>query len=292
MGLQVVSMSRLILCIGTFLLVASCNAPDRDALGNDEGDDTLFQHWKLPKKLNEISGLALTPDERLLAVTDEEAIVYEIDYQTGELVKAFALGDPTVRGDFEGIAVLGEHVWLMTSDGRLLQTSEGGDGQRMTYREVDTGIGEYCELEGLAADNENHQLLLLCKETRREKDDPAMFRVAVSADGTSITSQLDFDEEELGDLIDKKHVKPSGLAIDPNSGQYVMVVAHHRALIAVTSDGDLIEGIILKGKGRHRQAEGIAMTRDGRLLIADEGGNDAARLAVYETASIIGSFEQ
>jgi hypothetical protein len=32
---------------------------------------------------------------------------------------------------------------------------------------------------------------------------------------------------------------------------------------------------------RHRQAEGIEITRDGRLLIADEGGRGRARLAVY-----------
>jgi len=49
----------------------------------------------------------------------------------------------------------------------------------------------------------------------------------------------------------------------------------------VTSDGAVSEAISLGKKGDHKQAEGIEMTRDGRLLIADEGGKGRARLAVY-----------
>jgi len=36
-------------------------------------------------------------------------------------------------------------------------------------------------------------------------------------------------------------------------------------------------------KKRHRQAEGIAVTQDGLLIIADEAGKGRARLSVYST---------
>ncbi|MDE0682021.1 MAG: hypothetical protein OXI63_03810, partial [Candidatus Poribacteria bacterium] len=38
-------------------------------------------HWKLPGRLYEISGLAMTLDNRLMAHNDEKAGIYEIDYR-------------------------------------------------------------------------------------------------------------------------------------------------------------------------------------------------------------------
>ena len=102
-----------------------------------------MQQWSLPRRLNEISGLALTSDERLLAVTDEIAVVYEIDYSEGSLVKAFAFGEPPVRDDFEGIAVRNGTVWLMTSNGGLFAGPEGANGENVEYESFDTGAPRY-----------------------------------------------------------------------------------------------------------------------------------------------------
>ena len=129
-------------------LLASCRGSvDEPA---PDVDEKLVMQWQLPGGLREISGLALTGDGRLLAVSDELAIVYEIDYAAGKLVKRFALGDPALRGDFEGIAVVGETVWLMTSDGQLFASAEGADGEHVLYQELNTGLGGYCECEGRA----------------------------------------------------------------------------------------------------------------------------------------------
>src|SRR5688572_23063229 len=59
--------------------------------------------WLLPPGLQEISGLALTKDNRLLVHDDELGQVSEIDYRRGVLVKRFSLGKG-IAGDFEGIA--------------------------------------------------------------------------------------------------------------------------------------------------------------------------------------------
>ena len=152
---------RSVLVLPALLLFAACGrASDESAAHSPSG----LQQWALPDSLREISGLALTGDDRLLAVNDEEAIVYEIDYDDGRLVKAFALGEPTLRGDFEGIAVLGGRVWLMTSDGVLYVADEGGDGERVAYQRYVTKLGDKCELEGLAEIQVRGTLALLCAE--------------------------------------------------------------------------------------------------------------------------------
>ena len=92
------------------------------------------KNWKLPRRLAEISGLAMTLDNRLLVHTDEKGVIYEIDYRNGIIVKAFQLTDiaAPVAGDFEGIATVDNQVYLVTSSGRLYECSEGA-APEITY---------------------------------------------------------------------------------------------------------------------------------------------------------------
>ena len=246
-------------------------------------DSESLQQWKLPKKLKEISGLALTPDGRLFTVTDEKAIVYELDYQQGKIVKAFALGDPTVHGDFEGIAILNDVFYLVTSKGRLYATAEGDDGDKMRFKTYKTGLGKLCEIEGLAQDRQSGTLLLACKKSRgKGKGCKLSVFVWSPATGKVLRErEIMIPEDDIAGKLGKKHISPSGIAVDPGTANLVVVAARQRAIIEMKPNGELINAIILPLADRHRQAEGIEITRDGRLLIADEGGKKKARLSVY-----------
>jgi uncharacterized protein YjiK len=237
--------------------------------------------WALPDKLREISGLALTDDERLLAITDEQAIVYEIDYRNGGLVKAFAIGDPTVRGDFEGIAVLEGTIWLLTSNGRLYSFAEGSDGERVPFERINTGLGDQCEFEGLAAEPQTGRLLLVCKESKKKKKGLRIFEWLAAGNKNQDPTEIELDENEMRESIDSKRVNPSGITIDVATGNRIIVAARQRAVFEISPDGRLIDVIMRLDADRHRQPEGIVMTRDGHLLVADEAGKRAARLAIY-----------
>lgn len=253
------------------------------ACGSDAGHDVAataapgFQQWTLPERLNEISGLALTADERLLAVTDELAVIYEIDYEDGHLVKAFALGDPPVRGDFEGIAVRDGVTWLMTSDGILYRAEEGANGASVDYEKFDTGLDDNCELEGFTAAADKKSLLLICKEARRGKD----LKLFAWHPDSGEKESIDLQEKKMADAADAKDINPSGIVVDPDTGQFVVVAARQKVVLGLETDGRFADVIMRLDARRHPQAEGIAITRDGRLLIADEAGNGRARLAVY-----------
>lgn len=265
-----------ILCCIILSLVA-CESPADDGAAGPE----TFQQWKLPGKLREISGLALSPDQRLFAVADEEAIVYQLDYDSGRMIKAFALGDPTVRGDFEGIAITGTTIWLMTSDGLLYSFAEGNDGDRVRFERFDSGLGSYCELEGLAEGVVEPALFLACKKTSGKSDKLKIFHFEIVDGSPRRVAAEVIPEQMIVDSIRKKHLHPSALVVDPATGNRVILASNHKTLARISTDGELIDVIILPGKKRHRQPEGIAITTDGRLLIADEGGNGRARLAVY-----------
>jgi len=268
------------------LMTACSQASDsttRAGVGRFALDAESLQQWKLPKRLNEISGLALTPDDRLFAIGDEEAIIYELDHQQARIVKAFALGDPTIRGDFEGIAYLNDAFYLVTSNGRLYATAEGNDGDRMQYKTYKTGLGKRCEIEGLAQDVKTNVLMLACKESKLKGEDPTL---SVFVWSPSMRKFLDEREiaipvGDIAEKLDKKRISLSGIAVDPVTASLYAVAARQRAIIEMKPNGELIDAIILPLADRHRQAEGIEITRGGELLIADEGGNKKARLSVY-----------
>ena len=97
---------------------------------------------------------------------DERAVIYEIDVREQRIAKRFALGDPPVRSDFEGLFVLEDRFFLVTSDGVLFESLEGDDGERLDYNMYMTGAGRLCEVEGLAANVARTHLLLACKTPR------------------------------------------------------------------------------------------------------------------------------
>lgn len=272
-----------------FLLLLSA----RQAAADDGGDlpsqlshyplnKQHSQQWRLPDRLNEISGLALGADGRLFAVADEMAIIYELDYDEGRIIKAFAFGQKTVRGDFEGIALLRGRIYLTTSDGEIYVGPEGEDGERVAFESFETGIGRQCEIEGLAQLPEEHSLLLVCKRVRRGSE---LNRLAVftwsATDQSVLGPSIELPEREIFRKLRVDRINPSGIVADPESGHLLILAARQHALVELSRDGRLIDATTLPLESRHRQAEGIEIGEDGKLLIADEGGSHKARLAVY-----------
>lgn len=242
-----------------------------------------LSQWRLPNQLREISGLAVTPDGRLLAVADEAAIIFELDVERGRIHKSFAYGDPVLQGDFEGIAVDGGVVYLVTSDGTIVSGREGVNGEQLTYSSYETGVGAECEIEGLATDRQHGRLLLACKELRRSRsiDDLAIFAWSIADHVLDDSAMITLPMRPILRELRMNRLNPSGLVVDAGSGHLLLVAARQRALVELSPDGQLVAVAELPLTTRHRQPEGLAILSDGRLLVADEGGNHKARLGIY-----------
>ena len=262
------------------LLLQPVAADSDGVLAAHSLDKGSMLQWRLPERLQEISGLALSPTERLFAANDEQAVVFELDLQHGKLIKAFALGKPVLRGDFEGIAVVGSWFYLISSDGKLYRAKEGSDGEQVPYDVFDTGLGEHCEIEGLAAAEQ--QLLIACKQPTGDVEELSVFSWSIKTMTVDETATIALPLQPITAGLGKRRVNPSGIAVDPVTGNLILIAARQHALIELSAEGGFINARRLPMKRRHRQPEGIELMRDGRLLIADEGGNHKARLAVYE----------
>ena len=242
------------------------------------------KRWKLPGRLKEISGLAMTMDNRLLAHSDEKGVIYEIDYRNGSIENAFQLADMTapVADDFEGIATVDHQVYLVTSSGRLYECNEGADGESVLYNIYTTGVGRDYEIEGLAYDANQRALLLMCKGSRRPdlKAELAIYHWSTDEKQLNEDAHVVIPVIEFSRHIGGKKFQPSGIERHPMSGNYFVVAARQTAIAEITPGGQVVAVKQFPAR-RHRQTEGITFAADGTLIIADEGAGKKARLTLY-----------
>ena len=241
-------------------------------------------HWKLPGRLEEISGLAMTLDNRLMAHNDEKAVIYEIDYRNGAITKAFQLADmkAPVNGDFEGIATVNDQVYLVTSSGRIYEGSRGAEGESVLYNSYATGVGRDYEIEGLAYDATQQALLLMCKDARKAdlKEQLVLYRWSLDKKQLIEDAHIVIPVIEFTRHIGGKEFQPSGIERHPVSGNYFVIAARQGAIAEVTPWGQVVAARQFPAQW-HRQPEGITFAADGTLIIADEGSGKKARLTLY-----------
>jgi uncharacterized protein YjiK len=226
----------------------------------------------------------MTNDDRLFAHDDERAVIYQIDYHEGKLIKAFAMGDRTALGDFEGIAAVNDTFYLVTSEGRLFQSGEGGDGDRMLYNTYGTGIGRVCEVEGLAFEPADRTLLLACKtaRTKAAKKWVTIYRWSIDRRSLAPDSVLRIPLQAVLDRVGTDQFRPSGIERHAASGHYVIIAAKQRAMIEIDRSGNVLAAHRFPGRGRSVQIEGVTFSSNGDLFIATEaGGHGHGDLVVY-----------
>ena len=259
--------SEACLVILSIALLSACDSHE------NPGDLQL----KLPKNLREISGLSALDDGTLLAIADEKAQIYRIDTAAQDVSKYGAMGDPVGKGDFEGIDVLNEFIYLTTSQGSLWRQRKGAPDTR--YEVITTDAEDWCEIEGLAAWHEENSLLLLCKTVFTPADKNALIVLIWSAQEphAKLRPLIMKPYTELG--VKKLH--PSGIAFSADRQNLFIVAAREKKFLEVSLEGRKVRHGKLPKKAGHRQTEGVAITSKNKLYLADEGGKGRGTLTEY-----------
>lgn len=251
-------------------------------------DDAPFAKWILPPELAEVSGIALTADGRLVAHSDEMSSLAVIDYRTGVFLKRFDMGDRPVVADFEAVAVVGPDMYLLQSNGTIYQFREPAEGESAPFTVHETGLADQCEFEGIAHDATLKAFLLACKQRGKQAlDSLTIYRVQLNATGgAGASSVLSIPIAQVIGGNDWKELHPSDITVDPTTGNYVLVARQERALIVITPEGVVVASRPVPGKILN--PEGVAITRDGILLISDEAAKDPASISLFRWRAMSG----
>jgi len=266
------------------LMFAAAEAREPSLLANVDTNspDRVFS---LSRTLREISGLTSAGPSSVYAHNDEYAIVHEISLETGAIIRSFAFGKPTARGDFEGIARSGEFIYLISSDGKLHEARPAKHRERATYNIYDTGLGEKCEIEGIAADHSPGEFFFLCK---RSTLDPArarliVYRWALQNRLTPLSPWLDIALSDIDASIDVDSFRGSEITRDVVSGHLFILDSRGASLVELSPTGKIIAFRRLPPR-IHPQAEGLAIMVNGDMVIGDEGAKRTGQLTIYTSA--------
>lgn len=285
--------------LALFLALSGCDSSQAESesafvINGTRFDTANLVQYHLPKALREISGLALTDQHELLTHNDEVGVVYRIDYTKGRIQGSFRLNQPPVKDDFEGIAISGKRVFLITSSGSLYETrfplfdDDRETDLVVTYQHYPVALP--CEVEGLATLNAQ-RLLAVCKNLWDADDVLRVYEWDSEANEYLDEPYLSLTEDAFISVTGKlKKLRPAGLSI-ADDGSLIIVGRHGKRpmLLEIAPDKKVVALTEFPDQTRHRQPEGIELTREGWLAIADEGVKQSngkkskGKLGVYHT---------
>jgi len=254
------------------------------------GDGTL-QHYDfsgnnsntitLTKELNEISGLAITGDDRLFAHNDEIGTIYELDIETGNILNQFNLGKKKLKNDFEGIAVVQDSLFMVTSSGVIYKFSYSDDEKNVDYEKFKTILSAKNNVEGLCYDKATNSLLIACKEYagKNLKRYKAIYSFNLYRHKLLEEPRYLINLDSLKNKFNINNFSPTGIEVHPYSGNVFVLSSHEKAIVELSSNGELLNAVKLKSKN-HPQPEGISFLSDLTLLISDEGQNKRGNITI------------
>jgi uncharacterized protein YjiK len=224
---------------------------------------------ELSKELKEISGLTWY-NGQLGAVQDESGRMYLLNSNTGVIEEKVKFSLP---GDFEGVEVVGNTFYSITSSGTIFSFHINKPEQ---INRIETKLSWKNDVEGLAYDEKNNQLLIVCKENGGVGDyhtkAKAIYGLSLKDNKLSNRPVAIIKKSDLQKYTKEDKFKPSALAVDPLT-QDLYILASAGKLLVILNPEYKIKAVTKLPAKIYAQPEGICFSAAGDLFISNEGDN-------------------
>ncbi len=274
--------------------IEAINVPKKTSIPYDLSKPT--QKHKLKHRLDEISGLDSWKEQQIVCVQDEKGIIYVYDLTTERITQEIAFGKP---GDYEGIEVVDNDIWVLRSDGHLYEIKALGTEEQEKIKHK-TFLKTANDVEGLCYDQSNKRLLLACKgspgkgkhlkgkkavyafdlNTQTLQETPFATIALKNLQQMLQTEQINQTYEQVSQYLKiNNHIfNPSGIAIHPFTKEIYLISTAGKTLVVLSPAGN---GVIHTEKldpDVLKQPEGITFLDNGDLLISNEGRGGRANI--------------
>ncbi|MES2287035.1 MAG: hypothetical protein V4547_15190 [Bacteroidota bacterium] len=263
------------------------------SINNEES--TLFEYnlskptknFVLPAALNEISGITTLSQNEIACVQDEIGTIFIYDLTKEVIIKEYP---SKLIGDFEEIALVGNAMYLLRSDGVLIEHKD--------YSKPSAEKKEYTlhlpssNNEGLCFDKKNNRLLIAAKSKAGKGNENKDIRLIYGFDlKNKILSKepifklsVDKIEEKAlamkipiptrtikktGKEVSDFNFRPSAIAVHPFSHLIYILSSSDKLLLIMNEKGHIIQLFALDPV-LFNKAEGITFLPDGDMLISNE----------------------
>lgn len=251
----------------------------------------------LPKILNEISGLVLIDTNRFGCIQDEKGVVFIYDLESEKIVDEVRFADD---GDFEGIAKVGDDLYVLRSDGELFHVMNFlSDSFRV--EQFTTGVPADNN-EGLCYDSAETRLLIGCKSKigagKEYKDIRAVYEFDLITHRLNPQPAFEFYIPDLVSWADSAKVKlpvkekksgdeaalkfrTSAIAIHPVTGNLHLLSASDHMYFEFRRDGAPVYMELMNDR-KFNKPEGMCFYRNGNMLITNEAQDKKPTLYLFD----------
>lgn len=234
------------------------------------------KNYKLPGRLQEISGLAYWKENILLCVEDENGRLYLYDHAKEEVIQEIKFGK---KGDYEGVTQSENIAYVIRSTGKLFYFNIEDEPE---VTKVDLPFKSSNDLEGITKGHKKDEFYIACKQNpellENGVEGRAVYTYNVKKDKVKtrpyihLTSDSFKDEIKKAGLNPSKHMPflPSGIAVHPITEDVFLISSVGRLLIVLNKSGSIVSMAPLK-RSLYRQPEGICFDNEGNMFISSEG---------------------
>jgi hypothetical protein len=233
---------------------------------------TIVKKWNMPKELTEISGLSYIDGQKFACVQDELGKIFIYNAASSSVEKEILFG---AAGDYEGLAVVGETVWVLRADGKLFEVSNVNAAKPLV-KEYGTHLTLKQDPEGLCYDKKNNRLLIVIKGAEPGSETYKGI-YAFDLNSRKMDQQpvfkIDLQNKMFANDPDKKKkstINPSDISIHPVSGDMYIIDGRNPQLLITDAAGNIRKLYGLNSK-EFAQPEGITFNLAGDLFMANEG---------------------
>jgi DNA-binding beta-propeller fold protein YncE len=234
----------------------------------------INEKWEMPTALTEISGFVYLDNNRFACIQDEQGKIFIYNTANNKIEKEIPFGD---KGDYEGIAVVGQAAYVLRSDGTIFEVSNF-NAAKPKVKEYDTPLTVEQDSESLCYDQKNNRLLVAVKgDDPNSKDYKGIYGFDLTSKKMAETPVLKIDLtnpllEEEGKKKSGGEFYPSEIALHPTTGDIYILDGKDAKLLIMDAEGN-DKNLFQLNTSDFPQAEGQAFSPDGELFVSNEGGD-------------------
>lgn len=232
----------------------------------------ILNETELDSDLKEISGLTYYKDGILLAIQDEDGMLFFINEKTGEIVQKEKFGK---KGDYEGVTLVNNTAYILKSDGDLFAY----DLDTKETNKINNTITKDYEFEGVFYEARTKRLILTCKNApkKAQKKELLFFGYDLTKnkwikDPIYKVKRKDINQLSYANLDD---LKPSGIMQNPINNEVYILASQGKSILVLDMNFKVQNVVHLLINSI--QPEGICMSSEGFPIISSESvsGNKA-----------------
>lgn len=227
----------------------------------------ILERFKLPKKLKEVSGIDYLSNGKFACIQDEKGVVFIFNSAEGKLERKIPFSG---AGDFEGITVVGQTIYVIRADG-ILFTIENMNDSKPVVKKYKTGLTIKNNIESLCYEKAGNRLLMVGKDKEADRQDQKkIYSFDIQTKKLNSTPAFVIDLNNKLIRSGKRKLRPSDMGIHPVSSDLYIIDGPAEKLLILDSGGAVKNVYALDSK-QIPQPEGISFEENGDVYISTEG---------------------